>query len=117
VDSEKFGPVISQLWETIEQRKAHAATLTDGSSYTAELLNASPDKINKKIAEEAAEVIMAAKEYEAARSLGGEGVSEYGTGHDHLVYEIGDLLYHILVMCARWDISPNELAIELENRF
>jgi len=121
-----FGPIIDRLWQTIEQRKTQAMRL-DGEkgaehpdaspSYTVTLLTLPPDTINKKVVEEAAEVVMAAKDYEAARGQGSEGVSPYGTARDHLVYEMGDLLYHVLVLCARYDVTPDDLAAELQRRF
>ena len=36
---------------------------------------------------------------------------------DHLRYEAGDLVYHLLVVCARHGISPEDLAAELSARF
>jgi len=128
----RFGPVIDRLWTTIGERKARADKLvanraehgaspakeTDQPrSYTVELLTAPPDTLNKKIAEEATEVILSAKEYETARAQGSEGVSVYGTGRDHLIYELGDLTYHLLVLCAQWDVTPDDIASELERRF
>jgi len=123
MNDEIFGSVIHELWTTIGRRKAQAiaAQHTDedppSTSYTVELLTGSHDKLLKKVAEEAAEVVMAAKDSEAARTEGVVGTTEHGTAHDHLVYETCDLLYHILVLCARWDITPNDLAQELEKRF
>jgi len=112
--NDEFGSVMRELWETIESRRAEGNSST---SYTAELLAGSPDTLLKKIAEETAEVVMAAKDSEAARLEGVEGVTEHGTAHDHLVYETCDLIYHIFVLCARWDITPDDLAKELKRRF
>lgn len=92
-----FGEVIDTLWQTIQCRK----TADPQDSYTAYLLNAHEDKVLKKIGEESAEVIMASKDGEK----------------DHLRYEVGDLLYHTLVNCARHDITPQDLADELRSRF
>ena len=93
----KFGTVIAALWETIEQRR----TADPGESYTAQLLTGPEDKLLKKIGEEATEVVMAAKDGDV----------------DHLRYEAGDLVYHLLVVCARHGISPEDLADELAARF
>ncbi|MCL2024275.1 MAG: hypothetical protein FWG78_00655 [Coriobacteriia bacterium] len=126
-----FGTVIDELWTTIQSRKADAKTdtKTDASacidapdtyfrqSYTVDLLTATPDKVLKKVAEEAAEVALAAKDCDAARAAGTPGTTEHGTAHEHLVYETCDVLYHLLVMCARYDIELDELAAELKRRF
>ena len=36
---------------------------------------------------------------------------------DHLRYEIADLVYHLMVVMARWDLTPGDLADELAARF
>ena len=92
-----FGTVVAALWETIEQRR----TADPGESYTAQLLTGAEDKLLKKIGEEATEVVMAAKDGDV----------------DHLRYEAGDLVYHLLVVCARHGINPEDLADELAARF
>lgn len=92
-----FGTVIDTLWETILGRKS----ADPKDSYTAYLLNAHEDKVLKKIGEESAEVVMASKDGDK----------------EHLQYEMGDLLYHTLVNCARHGITPQDLADELRARF
>ena len=54
----------------------------------------------KKLAEEASEVIMACKDND----------------HDHIRYEAGDLVYHLLVTLERYGITLDELAGELNAR-
>ena len=95
-DTSRFAEVIDELWEVIESRR-HADPET---SYTARLLVEQEDKLLKKIAEEAGEVIMAAKDADA----------------EHIRYEIGDVVYHLLVVMARWGITPDDLAEELASR-
>ena len=70
------------------------------SSYTARLLQGEEDELLKKIAEEASEVIMACKDND----------------HDHIRYEAGDLLYHLLVTLERYGVTLPELAGELDAR-
>lgn len=70
------------------------------TSYTARLLQGKPDKLLSKLAEEAAEVIMACKDDD----------------HDHIRYEAGDLVYHLLVVLERYGITIDELAGELNAR-
>ncbi len=95
-ETARFSEVIAELWSVIESRRQG----DPGASYTAKLLQGPEDKLLKKIAEEAGEVIMAAK----------DGDSE------HLRYEIGDVVYHLLVVMARWGVTPDDLAEELAGR-
>ena len=92
----QFSEVIDELWSVIESRRdADAET-----SYTAKLLQGPEDKVLKKIAEESGEVIMAAKDGD----------------REHLRYEIGDVVYHLLVVMARWGLTPDDIAAELASR-
>jgi len=93
----RIGPVVESLYDTIRQR---GVDMPQGS-YTAQLLSGHEDKLLKKIGEEATEVVMAAKSADV----------------DQLRYESADLLYHLLVVCHRWGVTPDDLAAELESRF
>lgn len=92
-----IGEVVDQLYTTILSRKDSSPD----ESYTSYLLNAELDKVLKKIGEEATEVVMASKDGDRA----------------HLLYEVGDLFYHTLVNCARFNIAPEDIAAELRGRF
>ena len=94
--SSRFAAVIAELWEVIESRR----DADPETSYTARLLQGPEDKLLKKIAEESGEVIMAAKDGDP----------------EHLRYEIGDVVYHLLVVMARWGITPDDLAEDLAAR-
>ena len=37
-------------------------------------------------------------------------------GDEHLRYEIGDVMYHLLVVMARWGLTPDDLAEDLAAR-
>ena len=69
-------------------------------SYTAKLLQGKEDGLLKKLAEEASEVIMACKDND----------------HEHIRYEAGDLVYHLMVALERYGVSLEELAGELDAR-
>lgn len=69
-------------------------------SYSARLLVGEEDSLLKKLAEESSEIIMACKDRD----------------HDHIRYEMGDLVYHLMVVMERYDISLGELAGELDAR-
>lgn len=91
-----IGASLDGLFAVLEQRKRD---LPEGS-YTTRLLSGPQDSLLKKIAEEAGEVIMAAKDADP----------------EHLRYEIGDLVYHVLVVMAREGLTLDDLATELDGR-
>ena len=88
--------ILDRLATTLEARKS----ADPDSSYVARLYAKGLDAILKKIAEEAAETVMAAK----------DGVRE------KVVYETADLWFHCLVLLAREGIHPNEVLAELARR-
>ncbi|MDR7375528.1 phosphoribosyl-ATP pyrophosphohydrolase [Rhodoferax ferrireducens] len=98
---------LAKLAATIESRKA-ANGGDPASSYVARLLHKGPDAFLKKIGEEAAEAIMAAKD------------AEYGGNTDvlkaKLVGEVADLWFHSLVALAHFDLGPADVIAELERR-
>ena len=89
------------IGETLEGLAAtiHARDASPQESSTARLLTIK-DELLKKLAEEASEIIMACKDRD----------------HDHIRYEAGDLVYHLLVTLERYGISLDELAGELNAR-
>ncbi len=91
-----IGAVLQDLFAVLEQRKAE---MPEGS-YTAKLLAGPQEKLLKKIGEEASEVIIAARDRDAAQ----------------LRYEIGDLVYHLLVVMVREGLTLDDLARELASR-
>jgi phosphoribosyl-ATP pyrophosphohydrolase len=88
--------VIDELYQVILDRKANP----EEGSYTCYLFEQGLDKILKKCGEELSEVIIAAKN---------------GSG-DELKTEIGDLIYHLLVLMAQTGLTPDELYALLEER-
>jgi phosphoribosyl-ATP pyrophosphohydrolase/phosphoribosyl-AMP cyclohydrolase len=95
---EKATPdIIEKLYKIITDRKENPRK----DSYTNYLLDEGLDKILKKVGEETAEVIIAAK----------------NPDRNELIYETGDLLYHLLVLLRERDIAPREIFAELGNRF
>lgn len=88
--------ILARLADTLEARKAADPT----SSYVAKLYAKGLDAILKKVAEEAAETIMAAK----------DGVA------DKVIYETADLWFHTLVLLAQQGIRPEQVLNELARR-
>ncbi len=87
---------IQAVYETILERRDHPAE----NSYTRYLFDQGIDKILKKVGEECAETIIAAKNGNNAETAG----------------EICDLTYHMLVLMALQGITPEELRAILEQR-
>ena len=88
--------ILDRLAQTLEARK-HA---DPQSSYVAKLYAKGLDAILKKVAEEAAETIMAVKDGE----------------RDKIIYETADLWFHSLVLLAQQGIHPDEILNELARR-
>ncbi len=88
--------ILSQLADIIAARR----TDPPEDSYTARLLTGGVDRIGKKIGEEAAEVIIAAKNNSA----------------EELIYEMADLLYHSLVLLECQHIPLSAVLAELQRR-
>ena len=93
--------VLARLMATIEDRK----TNSPAKSYTTTLMAGGVERIGAKIAEEAAEVVDAAR---SARDKEGRG---------HLVHEAADLIFHLLVMLGYCEVSLAEVEAELARRF
>ena len=84
------------LMQLIEGRK----TEPQEGSYTTYLFNKGLDKILKKVGEESTEVIIAGKAEDKKETI----------------YEIADLIYHVLVLMVEMGISIDEIMTELASR-
>lgn len=84
------------LYELIRDRKTKGRE----GSYTTYLFEKGIDKILKKIGEESTEVIIAAKGGDKAETI----------------YEVSDLLYHVMVMMVELGISNGDIIKELASR-
>jgi phosphoribosyl-ATP pyrophosphohydrolase len=88
--------VLKRLADVIDARK----TADSGSSYVASLFSKGHDAILKKVAEESAEALLAAKDGDKL----------------HLVRETADLWFHCLVMLAYHGLRPEDVLDELGRR-
>lgn len=88
--------ILQRLAATLEARKGADPT----SSYVAGLFAKGNDAILKKVAEEAAETLMAAKDGDKL----------------HLVRETADLWFHTLVMLSFHGLGPDDVLAELRRR-
>jgi phosphoribosyl-ATP pyrophosphohydrolase/phosphoribosyl-AMP cyclohydrolase len=92
---------LERLWATISTR---AAERPEGS-YTVRLLDAGVEGPARKVAEEAVEVVLAAKDHAA-----GDG------GARRVAEEAADLVYHLLVLLAERSIDPRLVLEVLDER-
>ena len=88
--------LIERLYDLIEDRKNNPKP----GSYTNYLFEKGLDKILKKVGEESAEVIIAAK----------------NQAKDEIVYEISDLVYHTLVLMVNSNVKVEDIINELKIR-
>ena len=93
---EKSDFTLDALMELIRGRK----TNPQEGSYTTYLFRKGLDKILKKIGEESTEVIIAAKDNDPKETI----------------YEISDLVYHVMVMMIQQGISLEDIRRELASR-
>jgi phosphoribosyl-ATP pyrophosphohydrolase/phosphoribosyl-AMP cyclohydrolase len=98
---------LETLWGTIAER---AATRPAGS-YTARLLERGVDGPGRKVAEEAVEVLMAAKD-DAVAEAAGSADRDQGA----LAGEMADLVYHVLVLAAERGLPPSRVIDVLRER-
>ena len=97
-ENEEIAPsfTVDGLVKTIEGRKLDPKE----GSYTTYLFEKGIDKILKKVGEECTEVIIAGKANDKAEAI----------------YEISDLMYHVLVLMIEMGISVEDIMKELASR-
>ncbi|MDR2044533.1 MAG: bifunctional phosphoribosyl-AMP cyclohydrolase/phosphoribosyl-ATP diphosphatase HisIE [Clostridium sp.] len=88
--------IFEKVSAVIQDRKRHPKE----GSYTNYLFDKGLDKILKKLGEEATEIVIAAK----------------NANPNEIKYEIGDFLYHLMVLMAEKEITWDEITAELAHR-
>lgn len=88
--------VLDEIYATVKDRAEHPME----GSYTQYLLTEGLNKTLKKVGEESAEVIIAAKE----------------ENDENLINEVSDLLYHMTVMLYQKEIALDAVYNQLKNR-
>ena len=89
--------ILTKLEQILEERKS---ANTD-ESYVSSLYAKGLDEILKKIGEESAEVIIAAKDDD----------------QNKIIYEVADLWFHTLVLLRHKDIEIDKILDELSSRY
>jgi phosphoribosyl-ATP pyrophosphohydrolase/phosphoribosyl-AMP cyclohydrolase len=97
---------LETLWATIDER----AAADPASSYTARLIAGGVDAPARKVAEEATEVLMAAKHDATAPAASRPATRDALTG------EVADLLYHTLVVLRERGLPPSAVIARLRER-
>lgn len=87
---------LDELYRIVQDRKASRRE----GSYTARLLSSGQDRVLKKVAEEAGEVMLASK----------------NDDKDEIIREMADLWFHSLLVLAYHDIAPQAVIDELAHR-
>jgi phosphoribosyl-ATP pyrophosphohydrolase/phosphoribosyl-AMP cyclohydrolase len=91
-----LGRQLEQLYEVIKDRRQERPE----HSYTSQLFDEGLDKILKKVGEESAETIIAAKNED----------------RQQFVHEISDLIYHLWVLLVERGVDLSEIRSELVSR-
>ena len=87
---------LAEMYEVVKSRKG----VHQEGSYTCYLFDKGLEKILKKVGEECAETIIAAKNDVPSDTVG----------------EISDLIYHLMVMMVERDIPLDDVLSELDRR-
>lgn len=96
--------VLQQLAALIRQRKIEA---DPNRSYVAQLNHKGLDKILAKITEETLETALAAKTYQ---------IHATDQSSKHLVHELADLWFHVMVLIDHFDLDYQQVLQELHQR-
>lgn len=96
VDKRPSARVLQEVYDVIVDRTIHPKE----GSYTNYLFTKGLDKILKKVGEEAAEVIIAAK----------------NKSKEEIRYEVSDLMYHLMVLLVERGLTLEDIYGELEGR-
>jgi phosphoribosyl-AMP cyclohydrolase / phosphoribosyl-ATP pyrophosphohydrolase len=99
---------LEALWTTIRARAADRPA----GSYTVALLDGGVDLVGRKVAEEATEVLLAAKNDEAAERATADRCDTQAL----LAGEVADLAYHALVLLAERGLEPSAVIRVLRGR-
>ena len=94
--SEAMGGILERIYRTIVDRKEHPKQ----GSYVSSLFEGGQDRILKKVAEEAGEVMLGSKNGK----------------REEVIYEVADLFFHTLVVLGYHSITLQDIYQELATR-
>lgn len=90
----------SEVLQRVSETLAARRSASPETSYTAQLFAKGPDAILKKIGEECAELIIAGKDGKQLQ----------------IVRESTDVVYHVMVLLAFFDLSIDDVLLEMRRR-
>lgn len=106
-----------ELYHTILDRKLNGDPKI---SYVAKLFNKGENYFLKKICEEASELAFACKDLSKAQKYFKFNLEKFGEHSDDpkydVIYECADLIFHIYVALANYNIHPEQIYAELQKR-
>lgn len=94
--SDQLGNILKELYAVVKDRRENPKE----GSYTNYLFDKGLDKILKKVGEESAETIIAAKNKDK----------------QEITYEVADLFYHLTVLLVEQGVELEDIAAELKKR-
>jgi phosphoribosyl-ATP pyrophosphohydrolase len=94
------GDVLARLADVVDSRRGGDPE----TSYVARLMHKGDDAVLKKIAEEAGEILLAAKD------------ARHGKDVQFVVNETADLWFHCLIMLSHYGVRPEQVIAELARR-
>ena len=89
------------ILDALESIIAERKNADTAHSYVAQLVQGDENQLLKKVVEEAAEFALAAK----------------SEGNDEIIHEAADLLFHLLVALARYNLPFDHVLLALNRRF
>lgn len=92
-----WGGIVRRVYDTIQERKRSPQS----DSYVSGLMTGGSDRMLKKVAEEAGEVLLASKNGK----------------REEIIHETADLLFHTLVVLGYHNVTPEEIYQELAKRY
>lgn len=102
--------VFDRLMDQIHLR----AKTKPAGSYTTKLIEGGVGLMGAKITEEASEVVQAARALQS-KTVGSQVTTDCPL-RNHLIYEAGDVIYHLWVLLGSFGITVDQLRRELERR-
>ena len=102
--------VLNELENILEIRKS----ADPENSYVAFLYDQGLDHILKKIGEESAETVIAAKNITNPKK---NNADQNQDEHIHLIHEATDLVFHLLVLLHQQNIAFSDIELEMTRRF
>lgn len=109
--------ILDHLYHVALDRKLNPSK----DSYISKLYSKSPNSYLKKIAEESCELNLAIKDLQRSRLYSNLNLENFGEHRENepkydVIYEAADVIFHMIVALADYDIHPSAILDELKRR-